>query len=243
MTAELSVVAPVYNEGANIRRLLDEIRTKIGPQVSELLLVYDFEDDDTLPVVRQSAAEYPFPINMVRNAFGRGALGAIRTGFQQAKGPAVLVCMADLSDDLVAVPPMLELINQGYDVVCGSRYMRGGRQDSGPLLKRTLSRLAGLSLYWLAGIPVHDVTNSFKMYRKELLDRLTIESTGGFEIGMEIVVKTFATGGKIAEVPSVWTDRSAGTSRFRMWKWMPKYLRWYWYAIKSRFCGARKTRK
>ena len=74
---------------------------------------------------------------------------------------------------------------------------------SGPLLKRTLSRLAGVSLHYLAGVPTHDVTNSFKMYRKELLDRLTIESSGGFEIGMEIVVKTFAAGGKIAEVPSI----------------------------------------
>ena len=113
--------------------------------------------------------------------------------------------------------------------------MRGGRQNGGPLLKRTLSRLAGVSLHFLAGVPTHDVTNSFKMYRKQLLDRLTIESSGGFEIGMEIVVKTFAARGKIAEVPSTWTDRAAGTSRFRLWKWLPKYLHWYWFALKSRF--------
>ena len=93
-----------------------------------------------------------------------------------------------------------------------------------------------MSLYYLAGLPTHDVTNSFKMYRKEWLDRLTIESSGGFEIGMEIVVKTFAAGGKIAEVPSTWTDRSAGASRFRIWKWMPNYLRWYWFAIEEPVC-------
>jgi glycosyltransferase involved in cell wall biosynthesis len=234
MNADLSVVVPVYNEGENIRRLFDEIAAKAGSLVNEVVLVYDFEEDNTLPVVRQVADRHPFPIRTVRNAWGRGALGAIRTGFKEAKGPAVLVCMADLSDDLTAVPMMIQRMREGYDVVCGSRYMRGGRHSSGPLLKRTLSRLAGVSLHYLAGLPVHDVTNSFKMYRKELLDRLTIESSGGFEIGMEIVVKTFAAGGRLVEVPSIYTDRSAGTSRFRMWKWMPNYLKWYWFALKTR---------
>ena len=235
MNADLSIIAPVYNEGENIRRLLNEIKTKVGDPVGEVVLVYDFEEDDTLPVVRQVAQNYSFPIRLVRNAWGRGALNAIRTGFKEARGPMVLVCMADLSDDLIVVPAMLKRMREGCDVVCGSRYMRGGRQDNGPLLKRTLSRLAGVSLHWLVGIPTHDITNSFKMYRKDFLGRLTIESTGGFEIGMEIVVKTFALGGKIAEVPSIWTDRSAGTSRFRLWKWLPNYLRWYWFALKSRF--------
>jgi len=235
MSAELSIVAPVYNEGGNIRRLLDEIEMKIGEEVKEVVLVYDFEEDDTLPAAREAAPRLSFPIRLVRNAFGRGALNALRTGFREAAGPLILVCMADLSDDLIAVRAMLEQMRKGCDVVCGSRYMRGGSQRSGPLLKRTLSRLAGVSLYYLAGIPTHDVTNSFKMYRKSLLDRLTLESTGGFEIGMEIVVKTFALGGKIGEVPSVYADRTAGESRFRMWKWLPNYLRWYGYALKSRF--------
>jgi glycosyltransferase involved in cell wall biosynthesis len=235
MNADLSIVVPVYNEGENIRRLFDEIAAKVGPNVNEVVLVYDFEEDDTLPVVRKAARTYPFPIRLARNAWGRGALNAIRTGFKEARGPMVLVCMADLSDDLIAVPAMVNRMREGCDVVCGSRYMRGGRQNNGPLLKRTLSRLAGLSLHFLTGIPTHDITNSFKLYRKELLNRLTIESSGGFEVGMEIVAKTFVMGGRIAEVPSVWNDRSAGVSRFRMWKWMPNYLRWYWFAIKGRF--------
>jgi dolichol-phosphate mannosyltransferase len=241
MKAELSVVVPVYNEGENIQRTLAELSAKAGGLLNEVLLVYDFPEDNTLPAAQQVSGQFPFPIRLVRNAFGRGALNAIRTGFQEAAGPAVLLCMADLSDDLIAVPAMYEHIREGCDVVCGSRYMRGGRQRGGPFLKRTFSRLAGVSLYWLAGLPTHDVTNSFKMYRKAMLDRLTIESSGGFEIGMEIVVKTFALGGKIGEVPCTWTDRAAGESRFRMWKWMPNYLRWYWFALKSRFRRPRRT--
>jgi glycosyltransferase involved in cell wall biosynthesis len=236
MSADLSLVLPVYNEGDNIGRTFDEIEAKIGGgYVNEVVLVYDFDEDDTLPAARAAAGRHSFPIRLVRNAFGRGALGAIRTGFKEATGPFVLVCMADLSDDLAVVPAMLDKMREGCDLVCGSRYMRGGRQNSKLLLKSTLSRLAGVSLHYLAGIPTHDITNSFKMYRKDLLDRLTLESAGGFEVGMEIVVKTFALGGKIAEVPSVFSDRAAGQSRFRMWKWMPNYLHWYWFALKSRF--------
>ena len=87
-----------------------------------------------------------------------------------------------------------------------------------PLLKRTLSRIAGLSLKYIAGLPTCDVTNSFKMYRKSMLDSITIESDGGFEIGMEIVVKAHFAGFKVTEIPSVWMDRESGESRFKIMK-------------------------
>src|SRR5205814_10401197 len=117
----------------------------------------------------------------------------------------------------------------------GSRYMPGGRQVGGPVLKGLLSRAAGVSLHWLAGVPTRDVTNSFKMYRTAFLRSLTFESSGGFEIGMEAVVKAYVGGGRIAEVPSTWTERVAGRSRFRLWRWLPRYLRWYLYAFRGRF--------
>ena len=199
----------------------------------ELVVVYDKDDDDTLPAL--AALKPPFPVRTVKNHFGRGALNAIKSGFREAKCEATLVVMADLSDDLSAVPRMFELVHQGYDVVCGSRYMKGGRQIGGPVLKGLLSRTAGLTLHWLAGLPTRDVTNSFKMYRTAFLQGLQFESTGGFEIGMEAVVKAYVAGGKIAEVPSTWTDRVAGESRFRLLKWLPNYLRWYFYAFRGRF--------
>jgi dolichol-phosphate mannosyltransferase len=157
---------------------------------------------------------------------------AIKTGFEAASDGAILVVMADSSDDLAVVNAMFERISQGYDIVCGSRYMKGGKQIGGPKLKGFLSRMAGISLHWFTGIPVHDISNSFKMYRKSVLNRIQIESTGGFEIGMEIVVKAYLEGGKITEIPSIWRDRTTGTSRFKLGKWLPKYIKWYLYAIK-----------
>lgn len=229
---KLSLVCPVYNEGANIGPLLERLGREIALPM-ELIVVYDQDDDDTLPAL--SRLSPGFAVRTIRNRFGRGALNAIKTGFCEASGAAILVIMADLSDDLRAVRPMFALIEQGYDVVCGSRYMRGGRQIGGPVLKGLLSRLAGVSLHWLAGVPTHDVTNSFKMYRTAFLRSLSFESSGGFEIGMEAVVKAYVAGGRIAEVPSTWTDRVAGRSRFRLWRWLPHYLHWYFYAFRGRF--------
>jgi hypothetical protein len=140
--------------------------------------------------------------------------------------------MADLSDDLGKVEEMLRLYRQGYRVICPSRYMRGGRQIGGPLLKRWLSRGAGVSLYWL-GFPTHDATNNYRLYDAELVNRLGIESSGGFELALELTAKAFAAGALITEVPTTWRDRTAGESRFQMRKWLPKYLYWYLFAAKA----------
>jgi glycosyltransferase involved in cell wall biosynthesis len=232
LSAQLSVVCPVYNEGANIGPLLQRLEREVSVPM-ELIAVYDEEGDDTLPALARLSP--PCPVRTVKNYFGRGALNAIKTGFREARGEATLVIMADLSDDLRIVPRMLELLQQGNDIVCGSRYMKGGRQIGGPLLKGLLSRLAGVSLHYLAGVPTRDATNSFKMYRTKFLQNLEFESTGGFEIGMEAVVKAYVSGARVVELPSTWTDRVAGQSRFRLWKWLPNYLRWYFYAFRGRF--------
>ena len=232
MGPRLSVVCPVYNEGENIAALVGRLEREVDLDL-ELIVVYDEAEDDTLPAL--ATLEPRFPVRTVKNRLGRGALNAIKTGFAEARSEATLVVMADLSDDLSAVGRMYELLVRGADVVCGSRYMPGGRQIGGPFLKGLLSRAAGISLHYLAGVPTRDVTNSFKMYRTEFLRGLRFESSGGFEIGMEAVVKAYVAGRRIAEVPSTWTDRVAGASRFRLWRWLPRYLRWYLYAFRGRF--------
>ena len=145
-----------------------------------------------------------------------------------------VVVMADLSDEISKIDEMFTKISRGYDIVCGSRYIRGGEQIGGPGFKKMLSRMAGISLHYITGIPTHDVSNSFKMYTKKVLNDIEIESHGGFEIGMEITVKSFFKGYKITEIPTVWRDRSAGESKFRLWKWLPEYMHWYLFAVKQK---------
>jgi dolichol-phosphate mannosyltransferase len=229
----IGVVIPVYNEGEIINRTLNEIDAKIHTP-HKIFVIYDMDSDDTLPVVRQRMSQQTNLV-LVKNLFGKGALNAIKSGFSVVDCEAVLVVMADFSDDLSAVEPMYEMFRNGYDIICGSRYMEGGKQMGGPLLKSTMSRMAGISLHWITGIPTHDVTNSFKLYRKTTLDSIAIESNGGFELGMEIVVKAFLSGHRIGEVPTTWFDRIEGESRFRLWQWLPSYLRWYVHAVFRHF--------
>jgi len=221
----LSIVMPVYNEGENILPTLASLYAEVkSPKVVHL--VYDFEADSTLPVVKKNLSRHPGLI-LTKNKYGRGVLNAIKSGIEAAEGDAVLVTMADGSDEYAIVDKMYGLIKQGNAVVCASRYMRGGRQIGGPWLKRTLSRLAGLSAYYLSRIPTHDLSNSFRMYDKKFLQSVKIESTGGFEISTELTVKARLMGKKIAELPTVWKDRAAGRSNFKLWQWLPRYLYWY----------------
>ena len=240
MTPDLSIVIPVYNEpdniGPTLRRITSEVRTP-----HEILVVYDFDADTTVPVVRDLQAELP-TVRLHRNEIGRGVLKAMRAGIAGSTAPLVLITMADGSDEMDRVDEMVRLGQEGAAVVAASRYMKGGGQVGGPMLKRLLSRAAGLSLHWLAGVPIHDATNNFKLYRRDFLDSVTIESTGGFEMAIELTAKASRSGRRMAEVPTTWRDRTAGESRFDLRAWLPRYLRWYFHALAGRFARMLPTR-
>jgi dolichol-phosphate mannosyltransferase len=231
MQQPLGIIIPVYNEGANIEATLLAIEKNIHTP-HNTYIVYDFEEDDTLPVVRKMQAK-GLPVELLNNPFP-GVANAIKTGLRKVSDGYLLVTMADLSDDYAIVDRMCQLMSLGYDLVCGSRYMKGGRQIGGPFFKKLLSRIAGVSLKYLAGLPVHDATNSFKLYRKSMLNKIDIQSEDGFEVGMEITIKAHFAGCKITELPCVWTCRKSGKSRFKLIKWLPKYLQWYFFALNKR---------
>jgi len=232
--SEVTIVIPVYNEGENIGECLRQIHSQVKvPYCS--LVVYDFDEDNSIPVVLQLQQESPeIPVKLLKNNLGRGVINAIKMGLKAAESSYVVVTMADLSDPPSVINHMMDVAkSENSDIVCGSRYMKGGKQYGGPLLKKVLSRVAGVSLYFMTSLPTHDVTNSFKLYKKTVLDAFTIESEGGFEIGMELVVKAHFNGFKVSEVPTEWTDRIAGESNFKLFKWLPNYLKWYFYSLKK----------
>ena len=239
MPDKLTIVIPVYNEGANFPALWDELTSSIKTPF-DAIVVYDFDADDTVPAVQRMIERGDTRLRLVKNTVKRGVVGALRSGFAQVSSGPLLVVMADLSDDLAQVDRMMELYRQGNALVAGSRYMPGGRMIGGPWLKKNLSRIAGLSLHRLRGLPTSDATNAFKIYDAAMLKTFQIESTAGFEINLELTVKAFLAGYRIAEVPSTWRDRTQGTSRFRLWAWLPRYLRWYFCAFQRR-AAAGKT--
>jgi dolichol-phosphate mannosyltransferase len=236
----LSIVLPVYNEGeaveAVLRALAAEVRTR-----HELVVVYDFDEDTTVPVIARLEDEIP-GLRGLRNDFGRGVLNAMKAGVAGTRAPYVLISMADGSDEPAIVDRMVALAQAGADVVAASRYMPGGRQVGGPLLKRTMSRLAGLSLHRFAGVATHDPTSNFKLYSRRFLEAVRIESTAGFELALELTVKATLAGRRVEEVPTTWRDRTSGESNFRLRKWLPHYLHWYRVALVAAFRAWRKER-
>jgi dolichol-phosphate mannosyltransferase len=234
----LSIVLPVYNEGEAVepvlRALSSEVRTP-----HELLVVYDFDEDTTVPVIARLSQEIP-GLWGLRNDLGRGVLKAMQAGIAASRGRYVLISMADGSDEAQVVDRMVELAESGADVVAASRYMRGGRQIGGPLLKRTMSRLAGLSLHRFAGVATHDSTSNFKLYSRRFLDAVRIESTAGFELALELTVKATLAGRRVDEIPTTWRDRTSGESNFKLRKWLPHYLHWYRVAFVGAFRAGRR---
>lgn len=228
---QISVVVPVYNEHENIATCLRGLWAALSGVEHEILVVYDFDGDTTLGAIA-AMPDPPPSLRLVKNTIGKGAANAIRAGFAAAAGDVVVTTMADLSDPPEKILELAEKMrSSGAAVVAGSRYMAGGEQFGGPLIKRTLSRIAGLSLHWIGGVGTHDATNNFKAYSRDFLQRIVVEAQGAFDIGLEITVKAHLAAAGVEEVPTTWRDRSAGESRFKVWAWAPKYLRWYWMAM------------
>lgn len=227
MTA-VSVVVPAYREELGITRVLDRLVDAIGLE-HEILIVVDFPEDPTVAVVRQHVGHNP-RIRTLVSSYGRGPANAIRYGVDHAAHPVVVVTMADGSDDPRLIDPLARLVERGVVVAAASRYAPGGQQVGGPLLKAALSRAAGRSLGTLARVGTDDATNSFKAYDTAFVREVGIDSRSGFEIGLELTAKARRLRRPVAELPTIWLDRTAGESNFRMRAWIPRYLRWYWFA-------------
>ena len=229
VTPLVTLVVPVYHEQDNILQLFAEIERVVTlPYVA--LVIYDDEDDGTL-IHRHHLTTANPGIKFVRNT-GKGVVGAFKTGFELANTPYIVPIMCDLSDMPETVNRLYEKVQEGHDLVVASRYVKGGQKVGGPRIKLFLSWLANSSLHHLTGIPTHDMTNAFIIYRKEVLDEIYIQTTGGFEITMEIIAKAYVLGYRIAEVPTINRDRAAGKSNFKMLKWMSRYLHWYLYILR-----------
>ncbi len=228
----VSIVIPAYEEGEAITPVLQ----RLGEAVSlpcEVLVVVDSPEDSSVPYVEKMAA-VDSRFRVAINTYGRGPGKAIRYGIDHASSPVVVVTMADGCDDPFQIDILTRLVERGVAVAAASRYARGGQQVGGPFLKGLTSRLAGLSLFYFARVGTRDATNSFKAYSRQFINQVGMESDLGFEIGIELVAKARRYRFPVAEIPTIWLDRTVGKSNFKVIKWLPTYLHWYRYAFGRR---------
>lgn len=234
-----SVVVPAYEEGEHIvpglTRILDAVETP-----AEIVVVVDTATDSSIAPVERLAATHP-SLRVEINQYGRGPANAIRWGIHHAGAPVVVVTMADGCDDPRQIDELVRLVERGVVVAAASRYMAGGQQVGGGRLKTFLSRTAGRSLHALTNVGTRDATNSFKAYRREFVEQVGIDSRDGFEIGLELTAKARRLRLPVAEIPTIWLDRTEGASNFKLMTWIPKYLRWYRFAFGRRLTLAELT--
>jgi dolichol-phosphate mannosyltransferase len=230
MSAELDIVIPVYNEAPNIVATLAALASSVKTP-ARVLICYDSPDDDTLPAIRNNAARHAgLAVEFVRNR-ARGAHAAVMTGFAVSTAPFVLMYPADDAVNAAMLDPMVALARGGCDIVCASRFMPGGEMVGAPPLKAALVRAANFTLHHFARLPTKDASNGFRMFSRRVIDRIAVESDQGFCYSIELLVKAHRLGWPVGEVPVRWFERKHGQSRFRVLRWAPAYLRWYFYAF------------
>jgi dolichol-phosphate mannosyltransferase len=225
----IDIILPAYHEEGNIEKVLAGIK-KYVKTPHHITIVLQDKKDPTIEVI-QKQQKTARNIQMIFTTDGKGMLKALKKGFASTKNSIMVIMMADLSDDPKDIDKMIAQINNGFDLVCGSRYIHNGKRIGGPKMKGFLSYLACISLKQLIGLPTYDATNAFKCFRRSLLKKIDIESKQGFEMPLELTVKAFKKGFKIADVPTTWRDREKGVSKFYLLRDIPLYLRWYMYAL------------
>ena len=208
-----------------LRRLFEAVDIE-----AEVLVVYDEANDTTIPALTKLQLEFK-NLRSVQNTYGRGPAKAIKFGIDQASAKVVVVTMADGCDDASQIAVLTRLVERGVVVACASRYAKTGQQVGGPLIKGLMSKVAGLTLFYGARVGTRDATNSFKAYSTNFVRKVGIESDKGFEIGIELVAKARRFRQPVAEIPTIWLDRSFGVSNFKIATWLPRYLKWYCYAF------------
>jgi dolichol-phosphate mannosyltransferase len=227
----IDIIIPVYNEGENILSVLHAFEKNVQSPI-RILICYDYDHDSTLPAINQF--KWKFEIIFIKNKF-RFAHGAVMTGIQHSDAPAVISYMADDDYNAGLIDRMIHLYRLDNDVVCPSRFIKGGSMVGCPWLKSFLVRFVSFSLYYFAGLPCHDSTNAFRLFSRRLINVIKIESTEGFTYSIEILAKAHRLRFRIAEIPAQWYERTKGTSRFQVGKWAFAYLRWYFYVYQTTY--------
>jgi glycosyltransferase involved in cell wall biosynthesis len=240
---KLSVLLPVRNEGVNLRLMLKVLEAVVETP-HEVLIVYDFPEDDSIPVVQSLQAGHP-NLRLIHNTLGGGVINAIRAGVGAARGEVVLITVVDDVGPVLSIEPMLVLIQAGCDFVSSTRYALGGRRLGGSPIGGALSRLANRLFHWIAGCALTDATTGMKMFRRSVFDQFQLEANPvGWAVVFEMAIKAQYLGLKLGEVPLVSIDRLyGGESSFHLGSWTIEYLRWFlWGAVHLRRHSTRMKR-
>ncbi|MBI2523105.1 glycosyltransferase [Candidatus Woesearchaeota archaeon] len=228
---KLSVIVPVLNEGTNLRMLLPILNGVIHV-AHEVLIVHDIPNDDSIPVVKTMQRDYP-RLRLVHNRLGRGVINAIKSGANNAMGDYALIIAADDFGSIFAINDMVSLMDDGCDLVNGTRYAYGGKNITGSLTSKLLSIIANKLFYTLSGSALTDPTLGVKIFKHSKFNEINLESKPvGWAVSFEFAIKAQLAGWKLGEVPLISLNRIyGGKSSFKLGSWLAEYTKWFLWGL------------
>jgi len=220
-----SVLVPAYNEARNIRPTLENLALALHEAgiPFELVVVNDNSKDDTIQVVEDIQQNIP-EVRLVHNTSPGGLGRAIRFGLQHIEGDVVAINMADSSDDPADVVRCYRKIEEGYDCVFGSRFMRGSNVTDYPPVKLVVNRIVTKFIQLLFLTRFNDLTNAFKVYRRHVIDSIGPLQAAHFNITIEMSLSALIRHFRIAQIPISWHGRTWGQSNLKLRKMGRRYL-------------------
>ncbi|MCL7411686.1 MAG: polyprenol monophosphomannose synthase [Methanosarcinaceae archaeon] len=211
----LSVVIPTYNESMNITKLVTLIDSILVENEidGEIIVVDDNSPDGTGDVVRELMVNYPH-LRLLSRKKKEGLGVAHMAGYAEAHGDIIVSLDADLSHDPREIPVMLNRIKDGFDMVIGSRYVKGGKVVEKPLFNVIASKVAGILAKVGFGVNIDDFTNGYRMFKKEIYESIkTHDYSKGNVFLAEFVYYAHKNGYKVIEIPTTFVERSAGETK------------------------------
>jgi len=220
-----SIVIPARDEvgciASTIQHLHLELKLRAVPH--EIIVVDDGSSDGTWEVLQHEASQMP-ELRPIQNPGPHGFGRAIQFGLNHMTGDAVAIMMADESDDCRDVVRYWEKLNEGYDCVFGSRFMKGGGVIDYPVVKLWLNRMANAFVKVLFGIALNDTTNAFKAYRKTVIDGSRPILSPHFNLTVELPLKAIVRGYSWTVIPITWRNRRHGIAKLKITEMGSRYF-------------------
>ena len=225
---DASLVVPAHNEEGNIQKLVDEITKEFhGADFSYEIIIVDDNSTDKTGVIADKIAKSNPKVRVIHRKPPGGFGRAVKDGLKAAKGETITLVMGDLSDDPKDIIKLIKKAREGYDVIYGSRFVEGGSIEDYPIIKLICNRMFNHIIRLIFNMRHKDITNAFKLYRKELIDEIGVDNIKSehFDITVEIPVKAHKLKAKSVEVPVRWHGRKSGVSKLKLSRMGVVYLR------------------